>query len=561
MRIKRIEFKNNPILGDLQLDFTDEGKSVNTVILAGENGTGKTYILDTIFEFSRMKLTDKQKNEIRIFDIELSEKDIEAFISSESYKEKFENGFADGNLRIEFNFNITRSWKQIQGLYNDKKYGQRVILGNVFDDPDINLIFRAAYSDVEINYTPNPIGNVTAKDLDQIRNKSVKSSNNIATEITQLLVDIEALDSQDFANWAKKNIGNPIDETLLDIRTKRFKNAFNTIFPSKRMIGVQNVNGNKEVFFEEAGKRMSIGQLSSGEKQIVFRGGFLLKDQNSILGSIVLIDEPEISLHPRWQLQIMDFYKQIVSPEFSESKSQVIVSTHSPFIIHNYNRRDDKVVVLGKNEDGTIKVIDKPEFYGWTNKKMVKEAFDIDFGFKDEINKVFVEGETDEKYLDTARSIFELNDLSYEISWIGRLKADGNAEFTGNKALDSTKSFFRANEDMLKSKVVLLYDSDTKKVQETYSNLLVRTMPDNETNKLFKKGIENLFVLPDNFDISPFCDEKEKKDDYGAKSTIRSLNKQKLCKWICETCDIEKQKIILQNLKPLLLKIDEEVKK
>ncbi|MBO6532506.1 MAG: hypothetical protein JJ967_05380, partial [Muricauda sp.] len=171
MRIKRIEFKNNPILGDLQLDFTDEGKSVNTVILAGENGTGKTYILDTIFEFSRMKLTDKQKNEIRIFDIELSEKDIEAFISSESYKEKFENGFADGNLRIEFNFNITRSWKQIQGLYNDKKYGQRVILGNVFDDPDINLIFRAAYSDVEINYTPNPIGNVTAKDLDQIRNK------------------------------------------------------------------------------------------------------------------------------------------------------------------------------------------------------------------------------------------------------------------------------------------------------------------------------------------------------------------------------------------------------
>lgn len=49
-KIKKITFHNHPILGNLFLDFCNqEGKSVDTVILAGENGTGKSTILNAIY--------------------------------------------------------------------------------------------------------------------------------------------------------------------------------------------------------------------------------------------------------------------------------------------------------------------------------------------------------------------------------------------------------------------------------------------------------------------------------------------------------------------------------
>lgn len=65
-----------------------------------------------------------------------------------------------------------------------------------------------------------------------------------------------------------------------------------------------------KVMFKEFGKEMSIENLSSGEKQVVFRGGFLLKDRNSSHGAIVMIDEPEISMHPTWQLNILEFFRK-----------------------------------------------------------------------------------------------------------------------------------------------------------------------------------------------------------------------------------------------------------
>lgn len=50
--IKSIKWNNHHILGNLELDFTKlDGSSYNTIILAGENGVGKTTILDTISAF------------------------------------------------------------------------------------------------------------------------------------------------------------------------------------------------------------------------------------------------------------------------------------------------------------------------------------------------------------------------------------------------------------------------------------------------------------------------------------------------------------------------------
>ncbi|MFH4963675.1 ATP-binding protein [Gaetbulibacter sp. M235] len=544
----------------MNLDFTDEeNKSVETLILAGENGAGKTSVLDLLYEFSMINLSNKKRDERRSFEIELTPKELEILSNNENYKHFFNNGFANGIFTVEFDFNIMHNWNQIKVSFHDSDNNEKTVTGDFFQQPEIKQIIRVVYSDVEINYTSKQLKSVTAKDLDENIPGSYKSDGNLATDITQLLIDVQSLDSQEFAQWAKQNIGNAVDETKIDTRIKRFTTAFDSIFPSKKFLGIENRNNAKEVLFQEDGKTMSINQLSSGEKQIVFRGGFLLKDKGVSKGATFLIDEPEISLHPKWQIEILDFYKRVINESSSEESSQMIFSTHSPFIIHNPNRRNDKVVILSKDETGQITALETPEFYSWTNNKVVKEAFQVDFNLQESPNKIYLEGETDEKYFKKTIEVFDLNTLQFEISWIGRINENGNTEFTGDTALNHAKSFFVANSDILKSKVVLFYDSDTKKPEETLGNLLIRKMPLNTDNELYKIGIENLLVLPETFDKDQFYTERWKEDDYGAQSVIRTLDKTKLCAWVCEECTTEQQKEILINLVPLLTTLNNEM--
>ena len=50
--ITNIQWDNDLILGNLDLSFTkDDGTPYKTIVLAGENGTGKTRILQTIATF------------------------------------------------------------------------------------------------------------------------------------------------------------------------------------------------------------------------------------------------------------------------------------------------------------------------------------------------------------------------------------------------------------------------------------------------------------------------------------------------------------------------------
>ena len=320
------------------------------------------------------------------------------------------------------------------------------------------------------------------------------------------------------------------------------------MFPLKRYKRIENKNNKKEIIFEENGKEMSISKLSSGEKQIVFRGSFLLKDKESSKGALILIDEPEISLHPNWQLKALSFFKKLFTNNSGKQTSQIIVSTHSPFIIHNANRNDDKVIILQKDLTGKTVIPNKAKFFGWSNEKFVQEAFNITHFLTDYKTTVFLEGETDEKYYNKCLEVFNKAHLPIEFKWIGRINEKGNVENTGDTALNQAKTFFTANMEQIKSRIILFYDSDTQKPKEDIENLSIRKMKFNDKNLTFKIGVENLLTIDQHIDIPSFYKQKIKKDGYGAESILRELDKTKLCSFICEVLDLEKQKLILKEL-------------
>lgn len=82
-----------------------------------------------------------------------------------------------------------------------------------------------------------------------------------------------------------------------------------------------------------SGRVSDIRCLSSGERQIFVLLTNLVFNPEMNTETVLLIDEPELSLHLKWQKQFVDSIK-LVSPE-----TQMILATHSPEIIFNRNNK------------------------------------------------------------------------------------------------------------------------------------------------------------------------------------------------------------------------------
>ena len=63
MRIKSLKLKDHPVLGDLELDFTAGDRVADNIIIAGENGCGKTALLNVINGFFQALASGKFTND------------------------------------------------------------------------------------------------------------------------------------------------------------------------------------------------------------------------------------------------------------------------------------------------------------------------------------------------------------------------------------------------------------------------------------------------------------------------------------------------------------------
>lgn len=513
-KIRKIQFKNHEILGNLSLDFCDKGnKAVDTIIIAGENGTGKSTILKELFNIASNKVKSPCTVEFEI--------NGEKFTLDYNWHQLSQS--REKNMRI-----TTDSGKSFFLFSNDFRE---------------QYPFFGIYSDTDINFESTQINTVTSLNLDST-SESRKSTSNLPNQIKQLLIDIQALDDADIAKAVKENPDGNFRELKINERMNRFTLAFNEMFEQLKYDRIINNNNHKEIIFKKNNKKFTIDNLSSGEKQIVYRGSFLLRDINSLNGAFVFIDEPETSLHPNWQKKILKFYKNIFTNEDGTQTSQLFVVTHSPFIIHNEYRENDKVIVLTHDNDNKKTIVkDKPEYYKCNSIEAIQDAFYIS-DFKDDTPTVYVEGRTDEKYFNKALEVFEYH-VPFKIKWIGYIGKNGQEENTGKDALNKAVQFLRGRKLSIKN--VCLYDCDANKKDEFENNVYIKTMPTYDNEKKMKKGIENALVL-DNIDLSPYYSTRIQEGDYGDEIRIKQFDKMKLCTDICNKNNKD-LKDILKNLK------------
>src|SRR5690606_29722985 len=91
--------------------------------------------------------------------------------------------------------------------------------------------------------------------------------------------------------------------------------------------------------------------------------------------SIILIDEPEISLHPNWQIQ----YMNLLQSAFADyTDCHFIISSHSHFLVTDLVPDKSTIVSFSINEYGVV--INESltfETHGWSTENILYRVFGV----------------------------------------------------------------------------------------------------------------------------------------------------------------------------------------
>lgn len=291
-------------------------------LLVGENGSGKTTIFEIIFNALSGNKQYFENSNLTQIKLELQK-------DNENYKITVQE-----NNKIEILIN-----DKIADLDNEFFKKQKVI-----------------YLPAEVSFTEY---NINSPTILKEEDKDLKlDANKISKDFKIFLINEKILDLNDIANGNYQNA----------IRILKLKELFNDFFEDKKFIDV-DVNTYEPIFeLKETKKIITLDKLSSGEKQIFYKGGALLQytKKNSV---IVLLDEPETSLHPEWQQKILNFYKNI------NTDNQYIFATHSAHIVACCNK--EKIRLLVKEKDYIILKYVSDETYGASNEELLYNIFDL----------------------------------------------------------------------------------------------------------------------------------------------------------------------------------------
>jgi AAA domain, putative AbiEii toxin, Type IV TA system len=283
--------------------------------------------------------------------------------------------------------------------------------------------------------------------------------------------------------------------------------------------------------------------LSAGQATLLNIFGTLLRyGDGTIAGAttpdrlvgICVVDEIDAHMHIDLQYRAL--------PELIRMfpKIQFIVSSHSPLFVLGMEKAfsTDGTTILDMPSGAAVNAEAYAEFGRALDVLRDTRAFSEairDLTSKSGKLLVLLEGETDPMYLDAATALLDRKALKdhVDFAWIGAKDQRGGQAFnTGKDALNAAANMLKAQPNLIKRPVLLLYDNDTNKATEDHENLFIRSMPTNQGNYEVQNGIENL--LPELVIADDMFDQNTSKKKNGNTTISRTLNKMKLCKHVCE---------------------------
>ncbi|MBR3647260.1 MAG: ATP-binding protein [Paludibacteraceae bacterium] len=129
-----------------------------------------------------------------------------------------------------------------------------------------------------------------------------------------------------------------------DDRINAFREIINRCEFAGKYLEIDKRFGFRFVADDELNTILTLDQLSSGEKQMIIQVYELLFHAQT--GTLVMIDEPELSLHMMWQMNYLKNLSQIAKLR----GFQCIVATHSPQIFNSLWSKSVDLFTLSSQE-------------------------------------------------------------------------------------------------------------------------------------------------------------------------------------------------------------------
>lgn len=128
-----------------------------------------------------------------------------------------------------------------------------------------------------------------------------------------------------------------------------------------------------DIKLHKRNKEVPLAEISSGENQLIL--GLLGIFATIKPSSLILIDEPEISLHPNWQLQYVSLLKKMFA---TYGGCHFVICTHSHFLVADLENKSSAIIALEKGEKGVVaNLLNGIDVYGWSAEEILYSIFKV----------------------------------------------------------------------------------------------------------------------------------------------------------------------------------------
>lgn len=380
-------------------------------VIAGENGCGKTTILDAIASSMLEYKAD-------LFDIKdmnnINEKTEIKVYSDKTFK-------VSGTFpNTEYEFNGISFIGGIRGRGNKSYLQSMVVHDQIFlkvnsedkpkdGSPDLRLSVNNPFSGKRFNDTDVVY-------LDRNRLFQTKSGTYNETKFDRLMEDFnfqynkKSKTIEDLNIYLNENVKkDKVENEFLSEAIKKFEEISEYKIQLDFIDNYQPFNNACFVTRKDNNQQILLSRIGSGYEMIFsLLYSYYLSKQNG-KNMIILIDEPELHLHPKIQEKFIDFLINI------SKEVQVIITTHSPILIKQL-LENEYVKILILNKDITYSKIGQKKLpYNSANEinylafnlateeyhnelyEEIKNRYGANLGIKDFDNQFFVNNKGEEK--------------------------------------------------------------------------------------------------------------------------------------------------------------------
>ncbi len=162
---------------------------------------------------------------------------------------------------------------------------------------------------------------------------------------------------------------------------QELQDFISTVFKGLKLtFNLSSIHYTKNIvlFKDNNGNEFDIDKLSTGEKTLLSKVLYLFFQDYK--NKVILIDEPELSLHPSWQNRVLKIYENFAIA----NNCQVIIATHSPHIVGSAKSESLRIL---KKVDDKVEVFKYSQSYGFEFSKVLTDIMDVEYLRTPEVGK------------------------------------------------------------------------------------------------------------------------------------------------------------------------------